>query len=202
MIALLPPIGIVQMGRQAMADRFTYIPSIGLALAVVWGLGDLLRGRPRLAAWLAGGAVAACAFASWSYTAAWRDSVTVFDHAIRVTAGNPAAQHYLAAALEDRGLYDAALPHHAEAVRLEPAYFVAQCSYGLALERRGEFAASAEHFTQAVRYFPTYAEARFHLGLDLMRLGQPVEARRQLERALQLGLDDRDTARARQELGP
>jgi protein O-mannosyl-transferase len=201
-IALAPPSGIVQVGRQAMADRFTYLPSVGLALAIVWGAADLLARRPRLAAALAVAAIAACGVASWAYTGVWRNSVTVFENAVAVTGDNSAAEHYLAAALDDRGRFAEALPHHAAAVRIEPTYFIGQCSYGMALERQGDFTTAVDHFNLALRYFPNYPQARFHLGLDLKRLGQPAEARRQFEEALQLGLDEPDKSRAQQELTP
>jgi tetratricopeptide (TPR) repeat protein len=166
-VAILPPIGIVQMGRQAMADRFLYVPFIGLALMAVWGLGDLLSPRP--AAFLSTAAIAACAAASLAHIGTWRDSVSVFSNAVAVTRDNPGAQHYLAAALDDLGRYREALPHHAESVRLDPSYYIAQNSYALDLERTGDYSAAAEHFALALRYFPGYTEAREHL----RRLSQP-----------------------------
>jgi tetratricopeptide (TPR) repeat protein len=199
-VSILPPLGIVQMGRQAMADRFMYVPLIGLGLMAVWGLGDLLEERRVLAAALAAGAIAACAAASLAHIGTWRDSVAVFRNAVSVTHDNPGAQHYLGAALDDLGRYDEALAHHAESVRLEPTYYLAQNCYALDLERRGDWAAAAEHFAQAVRYFPQYAEARLHLGLDLARLGRMEEGREQLRAALGIGLSESDAATARREL--
>jgi tetratricopeptide (TPR) repeat protein len=199
-LGILPPIGIVQMGRQAMADRFMYVPLIGLGLMAVWGLGDVLRERRVLAAALAGGAIAACAAVSLAHVGTWRDSVAVFSNAVTVTRDNPGAQHYLGAALDDLGRYDEALAHHAESVRLDPTYYIAQNCYALDLERRGDWAAAAEHFGEAVRYFPNYAEARFHMGLNLKRLGRAQEGREQLQAALGMGLSDGDAATARREL--
>jgi Flp pilus assembly protein TadD len=172
-----------------MADRFTYIPSIGLTLMVVWGAADLLRARPRLAAALATAAVLGYGIAAWRQVAFWHDSVTVFSRTLAVTTNNPSAEHFLAAALDERGRSDEAFPHHAEAVRLDPTYFVAQCAYGLALERRGDTAAAVDHLRNAVAYFPDYAEARFHLGVDLTRLGRPDEGAAELRRARELGFD-------------
>ncbi len=199
-VAILPPIGVVQVGRQAMADRFTYLPSIGLALMAVWGGAELLGNRRALAAAVAAAAVAACAAASLAHIGTWRDSVAVWENAIAVTSGNAGAQHYLAAALDDRAQYEESLAHHAEAVRLEPDYFVAQNAYALCLERRGDLAAAAVHFAAAIRYFPAYADARFHLGLNLERLGRPAEARQELEEALRIGLSDPDARTAREHI--
>jgi hypothetical protein len=199
-IAMLPPSGLLQSGRQSMADRFTYIPSIGLTLMIVWGAADLLRARPRLAAALATAAVLAYGIAAWRQVAFWHDSVTVFSRTVAVTSANPSARHFLAAALDERGRFDEALPHHAEAVRLDPTYFVAQCAYGGALERRGDTSAAIEHFRQAIRYFPNYPDAYYHLGLDLALLGRRTEAAASLRKALDLGLNPADAARARQML--
>jgi tetratricopeptide (TPR) repeat protein len=197
-VGILPPIGIVQMGRQSMADRFMYVPLIGLALMAVWGLGDLLRERRALVAGLSGAAILACGAASLAYLPTWRDSVTVFENAVAVTPDNPGAQHYLGAALDERSRYEEALPHHAESVRLEPAYYLGQNCYALDLERRGDWNAAADHFAAAIHYFPSYADARYHLALNLARLGRPHEAREQMEAALQLGLSDTDRRAARQ----
>jgi protein O-mannosyl-transferase len=200
-VGILPPLGVVQMGRQAMADRFMYIPLIGLALMAVWGLADLLQPRRAVAGALAAAAIVACSAASLEHIGTWRDSVAVFSNAVAVTRDNPGAQHYLGTALDDLFRYDEALPHHAESVRLDPSYYIAQNCYALDLERRGDWAAAADHFAEAVRYFPNYADARYHLALDLVRLGHPREARQQMEDALRLGLSEADTREARQWLG-
>ncbi len=170
-IGLAPAIGIVQVGRQAMADRFTYLPLIGLAVMAVWGGADLLREHRTLAAGAAAVMLAACGAASLGHIGTWRDSITVFSNAIAATGQNAAAEHYLAAALDDRGRFAEALPHHAAAVRIEPDYFVAQGAYALALERHGDLAAAVDHFAEALRYFPDYPEAREHLKRDRQALG-------------------------------
>ena len=162
-IGMLPAIGLVQVGWQGMADRFTYLPHIGLAIAVVWGMAGLLEGHERLAAGLALAAVTALSIASWRHLPAWRDSETAFRNAMAVTAANPAAQHYLAAALDEQGRFDESFVHHAEAVRLKPDYAVAVYAYGLALERRGQTAAAIHQFQQALIKFPGNSDILVHL---------------------------------------
>ena len=81
----------------------------------------------------------------------------------------------------DRGRFDEALPHYAEAVRIEPGYFIAQYGYGLVLERRHETEAAVEHFAQAIRYFPDYPDARRHLAANLILLGRTAEAAKVLD---------------------
>jgi tetratricopeptide (TPR) repeat protein len=162
-IALAPASGLVQVGRQGMADRFTYLPHIGLILAVVWGMAELLDAYRRAAAAIAITAAAVMAGVTLRHIPVWHDSVTLFANTVEVTSANPAAQHYLAAALDDRSRYAEALPHHAEAVRLDPSYFVAQCTYGAALERQGDLEGAAASFEAALRYFPNLPDTKKHL---------------------------------------
>ena len=162
-VLLLPSSGLAQKGRQGMADRFTYLPHLGLALACVWGSADLLRKHRSLAAPLAVTVPVVFAVSTWMNGPVWRDSVSVFTRTVEATHDNPAAHHFLAAALDDQGRYIDALPHHAEAVRLEPSYFVAQCAYGTALEKVGEHARAIEHFRAALHYFPDYTDAKQQL---------------------------------------
>jgi tetratricopeptide (TPR) repeat protein len=199
-VGLGPVIGIVQVGRQALADRFTYIPLIGLFIVVIWGMADVLRQRRQWAVALAGVAILGYGAAAWSYVPVWRNSVTVFGNTLTVTRSNPAAEHYYAAALDGRGLYDESFPHHAAAAELDPGSFVAQCSYGKALERRGDLVAAAGHYQAAIRIVPAFADARFHLGLALARLGRTAEAAPELKAALDLGLPAADAAEARRVL--
>jgi tetratricopeptide (TPR) repeat protein len=144
-----------------MADRFTYLPHVGLVIAVVWGVAEA-AGRRGVQAAATVGILFLAIFAARTsaYIPFWRDSITLWRHTVAVTYGNPAAQHYLAAALEDAGLYDEAFPHRAEAVRLEPGYFVAQTCYASLLARRGRREEASEHYRAALRTFPGYPEAQ------------------------------------------
>ncbi len=162
-IMLLPASGLKQVGRQGMADRFTYLPHIGLAIAVVWCAAEALGGRRRAAALVFAGAAACLAAGTAQYVPLWRDDAGLFARAVAVTRGNSGAEYFLASALEARGRYREALPHYAEAVRIEPTHFVAQYAYGAALEREGRLAEAAGCFREALRRFPDYPDARSHL---------------------------------------
>ncbi|HYW47709.1 MAG TPA: tetratricopeptide repeat protein [Bryobacteraceae bacterium] len=162
-VGLLPTIGLMQVGRQALADRFTYIPLMGFFAAVVWGAAALVGRHPRASAAGAGIVLAACGMVSWNQARTWRDSVTVFEHALAVTRDNSLAHHDLAVALEARGQRDAAIGHYAEAVRIEPGYFIAHYNYGSALLARGQTAEAAAQFRAAVYYRPDYQDARRRL---------------------------------------
>lgn len=162
-VGLIPAIGLVQAGRQAMADRFTYLPCLGLGLILVWGGAELLQNRRVLAVTFFATAMLGCAVVSWRQVALWQDSVTLFSHTVRVTRHNALGQRQLGLALLVEGRFAEALPHYAAAVRIEPAYFLAQTEYGIVLEHQGNPEAAAEHFRAALKYWPQYEVARDHL---------------------------------------
>ena len=163
-----------------MADRFTYLPSLGMGLVVVWGSAELLGKRRRLAAALYATTLLVCAAASWRQVAVWQNSVTLFSHTIQVTRDNAVAEHHLAVAFEEEGSLEDALPHYAAAVRILPEYFIAQNGYALALERRGDTDGAIEHFRAALRFWPSYVEARDHL--DRLELRRSLSATSRPER--------------------
>jgi tetratricopeptide (TPR) repeat protein len=103
----------------------------------------------------------------------------------------------LAVALEERGGLEAALPHYAAAVRIEPSYFLAQYNYGAALLAHGEAEAAAPHFSAAIHYFPNYAAAYYGLGQIFIRSGRTREAAAAMQEALRIGLSPGDEAAAR-----
>jgi tetratricopeptide (TPR) repeat protein len=165
-IGLVPALGLMQSGWQAMADRFTYIPHIGLAIGVVWGAAEILQSRPTAAAAIALMAALLLTAATSRQLPFWHDSVAVFRRAVAVTGPNPAAHHYLAVGLDSRGQFEEGLAHHAESVRLKPDYGVALFAYGVALERRGETEAALRLLRQSAKYFPTDAQVQHHIALN------------------------------------
>jgi hypothetical protein len=122
---LVPTIGLVQVGQQSMADRYTYLPAIGLFIAAVWGAGEFVRRWPRArVALLVGGfaAVAGCAALTARQVQVWRNNEALFAHALAVTRNNAVAHNNLGASLMDRGEIQAAHTHFAEAVRIKANY--------------------------------------------------------------------------------
>ncbi|HEY2017505.1 MAG TPA: tetratricopeptide repeat protein [Bryobacteraceae bacterium] len=192
-VGLVPAIGLVQVGRQAMADRFSYIPLIGLFAAVVWGGELLLRNHQRKAVALGVLVLAGCGVRSWQQTRTWRDSTTVFGHALEVTGGNSVAHRYLGAALAERGSTEEALPHLAEAVRLEPQFFIAHYDYGSALLKIGNVDGAMAQFNAAIEYRPNYGDAYYRLGLALFQLGKPRDALVPVREAIRLGVSPRNS---------
>jgi protein O-mannosyl-transferase len=117
---LVPVIGIVQVGSQSMADRYTYAPSVGLLVVMVWGAHHVARRHERLVAGAACAVIAALAVLTWRQTARWQDHETIFTHTVQVTGENAQAHGVLAMGLRRTGKLDAALSHAREATRLEP----------------------------------------------------------------------------------
>jgi hypothetical protein len=109
---LVPVVGFVHVGLQARADRYMYLPQVGLTIALAWGAVDFAVARGVARQWLAGVAVAvlfALALCSWRQVAVWRDSITLFQHAVSVTRDNYLAHYNLAAALGQAGQIDEAV---------------------------------------------------------------------------------------------
>jgi protein O-mannosyl-transferase len=192
---LMPVIGLTKGWGCFMADRFTYMPSLGLLLAVVWGAYELTpRWRYRLAALAAVGAVAIvlCLALTWQQLGRWQDSETLFRHTLAVTENNDVAHNNLGIALEKKGQIDEALRHFREALRLAPNYAHAHNNLGNALARQGHSDEAIRHYQDAIRLRPDYAEAHYNLGIALDKRGQMDEAIRQLQEAIRLKSDYAD----------
>jgi len=186
---LVPTIGIVQVGPQSMADRFTYLPGIGLFIAVAWGLNDLVRLRPRwqpVVTSAGGVALLACLLVTRMQLKFWQDSITLMRHAIAVTTDNYIAYNCLGRALEDAGQPDEAFACYLKSVGIESHFPNSQYNLGMAWQKRGRPADAVEHLDAAVKLVPDNAAARFYLGTALMSAGLPDKAIEQFNEALQL----------------
>ena len=186
---LVPVVGLLQAGEQPWADRFTYVPHIGLLLLVVWGCHDLLLlakvTRPlRLLA--AGTAVAVCVVASMVQTTHWRDSVSIMTHALRVNEENPVAHNTLGAALLQQRRPGEAIHHFREALRLDPGSIKASFNLGLALANEGRADEAAAQYRAALHLDPGFAPAHYNLGITLAQLGEIAPAVAAFEEALHL----------------
>ncbi len=197
---LVPVIGLVQVGGQAIADRYTYVPLIGVFVAVSWGAGDLLArlARPPLAGGPAG------VSGRWSIAAAvpaslvvvilaalangqahtWRDSTSLFEHAVAVTPANAVAETNLGNALFEQGRADEAIRHYQEALRVGPESSIVRYNLGYALLTLGRTDEAIPHLEAAVRVKPDFGAAQFHLGLALLDRGDASGAVEHFTRAL------------------
>lgn len=182
---LVPVIGLVQIGWQSRADRYTYIPFIGFSIALAWGFSALVKQHRWLAAPVAAWAGAICA-ATFVQAATWRDSITVFEHALKVTDGNYVAHNNLGAALRHAGRRADALPHFEEAIRLRPQYPEAQNNLGEALLAAGRVDDALPHVAEALRLDPKLPEAHVNMGAIYNKRGQPGRAEAEYRAALEL----------------
>ena len=154
LVTLVPVIGLIQVGSQPIADRYTYVPLIGLFIIVAWGVPDLLARWPwrfsvmRAAAVLA---IAACTVTARAQVRHWRNSVALWEHALAVTTANYRAEGNLGHALASEGRLDEAISHYGEAVRIHPGYAEAHNNLGLALARQGNIDEAMPHYTEAMR---------------------------------------------------
>lgn len=194
LVTLLPVIGLVQVGKQAMADRYTYIPLIGLFVAVGWGLAEAVKtGRAAVRALLPAAAVVVvglCAFQTSVQLAHWRDEVTLFSHALRVTQDNWMAHHGLARALDQRGQTDKAIEHYRLSIDIDPTNADVHNGLGTALLKKDLVEAAIREFETAVRLDPENAAARLQYGVALDRNNNLPGAARELLRAVELASDN------------
>lgn len=177
---LVPVIGLVQSGGQAHADRYMYIPMVGLSIMLAWGAADVIGKWPRTKPWICAAATLAC-LASMAYarmvTAYWQDTETLFRQALTVTEGNVLAEYDLATYLaRDKGRYDEAIPHFEAALRVEPGKFDAQNNLGMTFYMKGDCASAIPHFEAALRIKPEYLDASHNLGACDMEVGRYADA--------------------------
>jgi len=188
--AMVPMIGIVQVGRQAMADRYAYLPFVGLFIAAVWGIAELLE-RFKVSHFV-GGAIAAAvliAYASISFLqiSYWHDSYTLFSHALAVTSHNGIAEDNLGTALMAMGRPDLAMPHFEAAAEYIPQLSTAHYNLGVLQQQQGQVVAAKNQYELALRYStdPTeIAQAHSNLGFLLMGLNDPKAAEQEFTAAL------------------
>jgi tetratricopeptide (TPR) repeat protein len=197
---LVPVIGIVQVGDQALADRYTYIPSMGVMVALVWEIAATLR-RARLLVRAAIGATAlvlvASSIATARQVALWKDSRTLFAHAVRVTEPNALAHQVLGNALITDGELDHGIAELEIALALSPDFPDAHNNLGSALGVKGRFDEAIVHFQAALARQNT-PETHHNLAFALTQTGRRDEAMHEYEAALAL---DPDLAGAHAKLG-
>jgi tetratricopeptide (TPR) repeat protein len=186
---LVPVIGLVQVGGQSMADRYTYVPLIGIFVSATWGLAEIARERRlgRVAASLgAVVAIIAATAVTRAQVAHWRDSTSLFTHTLAVTKDNWLAHNDLGLVLFEDGKTDEAVTHYAEALRIAPNYVEAQNNMGNALERLGLRDSAIEHYRRALALRPGYVRVHNNLGVALAGLGRTNEAIAEYNAALRL----------------
>jgi tetratricopeptide (TPR) repeat protein len=186
---LIPVIGLVQVGRQAMADRYMYIPSIGLFIAVVWGLNTLWGKWPQkrwIAASVGIAVLAGCLTDSWMQLKYWQNSLTLFSHANAVTTDNYAADGHLGMAFDEMGQFDKAVAFLKESARINPRYARGNSALGVALADQGKLPEALEYFNTAAHLQPNDADLQYNLGTALLNNGDLDAAGSDFSKALQI----------------
>ncbi|MBN2126719.1 MAG: tetratricopeptide repeat protein, partial [Deltaproteobacteria bacterium] len=193
LITLGPVLGLVQIGSHSMADRYTYIPLIGLFLMIAWGLPEALslwkHGTKVLALF---GAIAVMALVPAARTQVlyWRTSVTLFQHAVEATKDNFLAHHHLGFVLALEGKTREALQHYEEALRINPDYPNARYGLATVLERMGKTEEAILHYSRLVETHPHFSRPHYNLGNIYFRQGRIEEALFHYKQALRI--DPRD----------
>ena len=190
---LVPVIGLIQVGAQAHADRYTYLPQIGLCFALSWEVAELTKSWSFRRSWLPIGAAVVIAMLmvrTWNQTAVWHDSESLWRHALAVTANNAVVHNNLGSALGQQGKHTEAIPHFAEAVRIRFDYFDALLNLGMALREQGRAEEAVGFFRRALREKPDSAKAHWQLGLALDDQGENNDAMQQFYEAIKLTPED------------
>jgi tetratricopeptide (TPR) repeat protein len=185
---LIPVIGLVQSGQQAHADRFTYLPLIGLALCFAWGARDLAIAMRWRKKWCALAALVGLCFfttVAWQQTRYWHDGVSLFTRALACTPSNYITENNLATALDRQGRTDEALKYFQQSLADHPDFGITLANYGDALRRQGKLQEALVYLRRAVQRDPRQIAAANNLGETLARLGKLDEASTCLEQALE-----------------
>jgi tetratricopeptide (TPR) repeat protein len=194
-ITLLPVIGIIQLSLitpYAMADRYHYLPSIGIAVGLAWGVSLLFKQKElRKKILLPAGTaiIAILAILSWRQCGYWRDSVELFRHALQATGDNYVAHNNLGDALNEEGKIQEAIYHCSEAIRMRPDYYIAYNNRGTAYSKLGKYQLTIEDLNKAIALNPDSAEARNNRGIAYIKLGQNQLALEDLNEAIRLNSD-------------
>jgi tetratricopeptide (TPR) repeat protein len=202
---LVPVIGLVQVGEQGHADRYTYLPHIGLFLLAVWLVADVTAVSQRRSRVVVPAAVIivvlALAWAAFIQTSYWRNSETLWIHALAVTSNNDVAHNNLGYLCVERGELDKAISHFETALRIrsskrDPHYSVGsafvQVNLADALARKGQPDEAMVHYEEAIKLQPNYADAYYNRGNILFAEGRIDEAMADWEKTLDIRPDDPD----------
>jgi len=206
---LVPVIGLVQVGEQAHADRYTYLPQIGLYIAIAWTIGDLVvqwtsRIRRGVVGLVVAIAIVCLSVRAFWQTSYWKNSDTLWTHTLAVTDGNDVAHNNLGFLFLRRGELDKAISQFQEALNIrsrnsESHYNLGaaliQNNIGNALARQHLWNEAIDHLQEAVRLRPDYADAYFNLGSVLFQQGDIDQAIVQWQKALAMRPDDAEAHR-------
>jgi len=186
---LVPVIGLVQVGMQAMADRYMYVPMIGIFIMVAWGTPDLLRslpGRKMILAVSSGVVLCLLMVCTILQVQHWQNSVRLFRHAISVTSGNHVAHNLLGNALRDAGQLEEAATNYRQAIAINTGYWSAYNNLGVTHSLQKRYAEAIALYLKAIKIKGDDGLIRFNMGDALMQTGSIDEAAFQFRQAVRL----------------
>jgi Flp pilus assembly protein TadD len=198
---LVPVIGIVQVGGQIMADRYFYIPSIGLFIALTFGFADIARSwrvTPALSGAIAGGVLLIFATLTNAQIQRWHDSFTLFEHTLAVTPPNFRIEHNLGVALAVQDRYDEAATHFEKALQIDPNFYDGLVVMGVTRAHQGRLPEAIDYFQAAIRSQPDAPKAHVQLARALWKQNRDQAALEEMLRASQFAPKD---AEIRADLG-
>ena len=191
---LVPVIGLVQAGHwPAMADRFAYVPFIGLYVIVAWGIPEFVKRWHKLKKFLPVAATAILfvfMIITFIQVGYWKNSITLFEHALAVTTNNYIPHNNLGLALQAQGRLDDAIKHYEEALRIRPENERTYINLGVALKGKGRIDDAIKHYLEALRIKPDSEEAHYNLGIALQAQGRLDDAIKHYEEALRINPED------------
>ena len=195
---LVPVIGLVQVGQQSMADRYTYVPLIGIFIFVTWGACELTKHWPVVfvssaLSIIASAIVFSCVVLTRAQIHWWKDSETLFRHAIATTKNNALAHNNLGVALEAEGRFSEAANEYKKALDLWPDFAQYHFNLGGALNRQGHADEAISQYLEAIKDDSNYAVAYADLGRALNKEGRVDEAMVQFQKALRINPNDPGT---------
>jgi len=199
---LVPVLGIVQVGLwPAMADRFAYVPLIGLFIMIAWGVPEIparWRFMKMAPGFIGSAALIILSAVTWLNLQHWTDNMTLYEHALKVTSNNYIAHNNIGGALADQGRTADAIRHYVEALRISPNYKNAHNNLGIALAEQGKLEEAIRHYAEALRLDPDFSEAHYNMGVALAAQGKDNEAMKHYFEALRI---DPEYAGAHNNLG-
>jgi len=198
---LVPVIGLVQVGSQAMADRYTYLPSIGIAVMLAWGISLLFLHkdiRKKILFPVAIAILFALVILTWTQCGYWKNSFTLFNHALWVTKNNYLAYINRGTAYAELGQYQRAIQDYNEAIHLKPDDSSAFFNKGATYHKLGQYQNAIEDYSEAIRLRPDYADAYYNRGISYARdLGQYQQAIDDFNEAIHLKPDSSEVYKNR-----
>lgn len=196
LITLVPVIGLVQVGGQAMADRYSYLPLVGIFIMLAWGLPDFVENGVRsialrraldiALALLAVAVLGILTVLAWRQAGYWKNTITVFSRAIAVTENNSLAHNNLANALAGSGKLTESVYHYAKAIEIRPDYYAAYNNIGVSLSKMGRTNEALDYYRASLRIQPDCAETYVNIGKILVEQGAYDQALAHFAEAVRL----------------